>query len=170
MLKNSRSIWTFLLSSLMLLLAAGTAFAGEANIKLPDLTQISFLGGSLSGMTILNIGLIICLIGMIFGIFQYIQTKNLPAHKAMLDVSQTIWETCKTYLFQQGKFLIGLWILIAVCMIYYFGFLEHMPTGSVIIILICVDRRYSWFICCGLVRNPYQHRGQLARRFCFTLR
>jgi K(+)-stimulated pyrophosphate-energized sodium pump len=120
----------------MFLLLAGTAFAGEANIKLPDLTQIVFLNGALGGMTILNVGLIICLVGMAFGILQYVQTKNLPAHKAMLDVSQTIWETCKTYLFQQGKFLIALWILIAVCMIYYFGFLEHMPTSSVIIILI----------------------------------
>lgn len=136
MFKEKRSIWTFLLSTLMFLLMAGTAFAGEANIKLPDLTQITFLGGSLAGMTILNIGLIICLIGMAFGILQYVQTKNLPAHKAMLDVSQTIWETCKTYLFQQGKFLIALWVLIAICMIYYFGFLEQMPSSSVIIILI----------------------------------
>jgi K(+)-stimulated pyrophosphate-energized sodium pump len=136
MFKTKRSIWTFLLSSLMFLLMAGTAFAGEANIKLPDLSQITFLGGSLAGMTILNIGLIICLIGMAFGILQYVQTKNLPAHKAMLDVSQTIWETCKTYLFQQGKFLIALWVLIAVCMIYYFGFLEQMPASSVFIIMI----------------------------------
>ncbi|PKN06037.1 MAG: sodium-translocating pyrophosphatase, partial [Deltaproteobacteria bacterium HGW-Deltaproteobacteria-7] len=124
MLQNKRSIWTFLLSSLMFLLMAGAAFAGEADIKLPDLTQVSFLGGALGGLTILNAGLIICLIGMAFGIMQYVQTKNLPAHKAMLDVSQTIWETCKTYLFQQGKFLIALWILIAVCMVYYFGVLQ----------------------------------------------
>ncbi len=136
MFKEKRSIWAFLLSSLMILLMAGTAFAGEANIKLPDLTQITFLGGTLAGMTILNIGLIICLIGMAFGILQYVQTKNLPAHKAMLDVSQTIWETCKTYLFQQGKFLIALWVLIAICMIYYFGFLEQLPASSVIIIMI----------------------------------
>jgi K(+)-stimulated pyrophosphate-energized sodium pump len=115
---------------------AGTAFAGEANIQLPDLTQISFLGGSLQGLTILNVGLIICLIGMAFGVLQYVQTKNLPAHKAMLDVSQTIWETCKTYLFQQGKFLLGLWVLIAICIIYYFGILEEMGASSTIIILI----------------------------------
>ena len=114
MFRNKRSIWTFLMSSLMILLAAGAAFAGEADIKLPDLTAVSFMGGSLAGMTILNVGLFICLIGMAFGVMQYVQTKNLPAHKAMLDVSQTIWETCKTYLFQQGKFLIGLWILIAI--------------------------------------------------------
>ena len=74
---------------------------------------------------------------MIFGIIQYVQTKNLPAHKAMLDVSQTIWETCKTYLFQQGKFLIALWILIAVCIVYYFGALQGKVVSDIIIILAC---------------------------------
>jgi len=137
MFRNRTSIWTFLLSSLMILLAAGAAFAGEADIKVPDLTQVSFMGGSLAGLTILNVGLLICVIGMGFGILQYIQTKNLPAHKAMLDVSQTIWETCKTYLFQQGKFLIALWVLIAICMVYYFGALSGMPAGEIVIILIC---------------------------------
>jgi K(+)-stimulated pyrophosphate-energized sodium pump len=137
MLQNKRSIWTFLLSSLMLLLMAGAAFAGEADIKLPDLTQVSFLGGTLAGLTILNFGLIICAIGMVFGVMQYVQTKNLPAHKAMLDVSQTIWETCKTYLFQQGKFLIALWILIAICIGYYFGALEGKSVPDIIIILVC---------------------------------
>ena len=137
MLQNKRSIWTFLLSSLMFLLMAGAAFAGEADINLPDLTQVSFMGGSLAGLTILNAGLIICIIGMVFGIMQYVQTKNLPAHKAMLDVSQTIWETCKTYLFQQGKFLIALWILIAICIVYYFGALQGKAASDIIIILIC---------------------------------
>jgi K(+)-stimulated pyrophosphate-energized sodium pump len=137
MLQNKRSIWTFLLSSLMFLLMAGAAFAGEADIKLPDVLQVSFLGGALSGAIILNVGLLICAIGMIFGIIQYVQTKNLPAHKAMLDVSQTIWETCKTYLFQQGKFLIALWILIAICMVYYFGVLQGKAVSDIIIILVC---------------------------------
>lgn len=137
MLQNKRSIWTFLLSGIIFLLLAGTAFAGEADIKLPDLTNIVFLGGALKGITILNIGLVICVIGMIFGLIQYVQTKNLPAHKSMLDVSQTIWETCKTYLFQQGKFLIGLWILIAVCIFYYFYGLQSSPIDGVIIILLC---------------------------------
>jgi len=137
MMLQRRSIWTFLMSGLMFLLTTGAAFASEADIKLPDLSQVSFMGGSLSGMTILNVGLVICVIGLIFGIMQYVQTKNLPAHKAMLDVSQTIWETCKTYLFQQGKFLMALWVLIAICMIYYFGALSGMPAGEIIIILIC---------------------------------
>jgi K(+)-stimulated pyrophosphate-energized sodium pump len=113
------------------------ALAGEADIKLPDLSQITFMGGALSGMLILNLGLVVCVIGMIFGWMQYVQTKNLPAHQAMLDVSQTIWETCKTYVLQQGKFLTMLWILIAVCMVYYFGFLSHMPAFEIVIILVC---------------------------------
>lgn len=119
------------------LLVVPMAFAGEADIKLPNLSQVAFVGGSLSGMLILNIGLLICIVGMIFGLIQYKQTKALPAHQAMLDVSRTIWETCKTYLLQQGKFLVILWILIAICMIYYFGGLSHMSTSQVFIILIC---------------------------------
>lgn len=137
MLQKRRSIWTFLLSSIIFLLSVGTALAGEADIKLPDLTQVSFMNGALAGLTILNAGLIICVIGMIFGIMQYVQTKNLPAHKAMLDVSQTIWETCKTYLFQQGKFLIALWVLIAACIFYYFGALQGKVVSDIIIILVC---------------------------------
>jgi K(+)-stimulated pyrophosphate-energized sodium pump len=137
MLQNKRSIWTFLLSGIIFLLLAGTAFAGEADIKLPDLTNIAFLGGALKGITILNVGLLICVIGMIFGLIQYVQTKNLPAHQSMLDVSKTIWETCKTYLFQQGKFLVGLWILIAVCIVYYFYGLQGSPVNGIIIILLC---------------------------------
>ena len=159
MLQNKRSIWTFLLSSLMFLLMAGAAFAGEADIKLPDLTQVSFLGGALAGLTILNFGLIICAIGMIFGIMQYVQTKNLPAHKAMLDVSQTIWETCKTYLFQQGKFLIALWILIAICIVYYFGALAGESSFRHHHYSCLFDCRYSGFLFCRLVWYPYQYRG-----------
>ncbi|PKN83788.1 MAG: sodium-translocating pyrophosphatase [Deltaproteobacteria bacterium HGW-Deltaproteobacteria-1] len=136
MFRNRTSIWTFLLSTLMILLAAGAAFAGEANIQLPNLTQVTFFGGSLAGTTILNFGLLICLVGLGFGLLQYMQTKNLPAHKSMLDVSQTIWETCKTYLLQQGKFLLALWVLIAICIIYYFGVLAEMGGSNVVIILV----------------------------------
>ncbi|MBU2234294.1 MAG: sodium-translocating pyrophosphatase [Proteobacteria bacterium] len=124
-------------TGISLLLMPPMAFAGEADIKIPDLTQISFIGGSLGGLTILNVGLVICAIGMIFGWLQYKQTKNLPAHQAMLDVSNTIWETCRTYLFQQGKFLAGLWGLLAICIIYYFVGLQGNTIGAVLIILFC---------------------------------
>jgi len=136
MRKGKRSIFSLTLAiALLLLCMAPMAFAGEADIKLPDLSQVSFMAGSLSGMLILNLGLIVCVVGLIFGWMQYTQTKNLPAHQAMLDVSQTIWETCKTYVLQQGKFLAALWVLIGACMIYYFGVLSHMGAMEVVIIL-----------------------------------
>ncbi|MHB8908848.1 MAG: sodium-translocating pyrophosphatase [Syntrophales bacterium] len=135
---GKRSFWSLVCSlGISLYLSTPMAFAGEADIKLPDLSQVSFMGGTLGGLTILNLGLIICAIGMIFGWRQYIQTKNLPAHQSMLDVSNTIWETCKTYLFQQGKFLAGLWILIAICIVYYFVGLQGNTFGAVMMILFC---------------------------------
>ncbi|HOS97781.1 MAG TPA: sodium/proton-translocating pyrophosphatase, partial [Deltaproteobacteria bacterium] len=94
------------------------------------------MGADVSGMAILNVGLIICLIGLGFGLMQYNQTKALPAHSQMLSVSNTIWETCKTYVTQQGKFLAALWILIAACIVYYFGGLSHMAAGNIIVILL----------------------------------
>src|SRR5688572_23874132 len=101
----------------LLLLSVSGLFAGEADIKIPPLGEVKF--GSLSGLTILYSGLFICLLGTAFGLVQYHQTKALPVHPRMSDVSNIIWETCKTYLAQQGKFLMVLWILIAACMIYY---------------------------------------------------
>jgi K(+)-stimulated pyrophosphate-energized sodium pump len=109
--------------------------ASEADIKIPDLAKVTFFGGSLTGMTVLMLGLVVCVLGMIYGWMQYVQTKNLPVHKSMSDVSQIIWETCKTYLFQQGKFLAVLWILIAACMTYYFGVLSHESPAHVVLIL-----------------------------------
>jgi K(+)-stimulated pyrophosphate-energized sodium pump len=111
------------------------ARASEADIKIPDLAKVTFFGGSLTGMNVLMIGLVVCLLGVIYGWMQYLQTKNLQVHKSMADVSQIIWETCKTYLFQQGKFLAVLWILIAVCMTYYFGVLSHESPAHVVLIL-----------------------------------
>ena len=138
MRKGKRSVFSLLLTVVvMLLLMAPMAFAGEADIKIPDLTTVSFMGGVLGGLTILNWGLVICVIGLGFGLMQYFQTKNMPAPKAMLDVSATIWETCKTYLWQQGKFLAGLWILIAICIFYYFGVLQGTHTSEVLVILFC---------------------------------
>ncbi len=138
MCSGKRSFWSLTCSlAIILFLMTPMAFAGEADIKIPDLTQITFIGGSLGGLTILNIGLVVCVIGMIFGFYQYIQTKNLPSHQAMLDVSNTIWETCKTYLFQQGKFLAALWVLIAACIVYYFVGLQGSTIGAVTIILFC---------------------------------
>jgi K(+)-stimulated pyrophosphate-energized sodium pump len=124
---------------LMGLFLAPSVFAGEADIVVPDLTKVQFtvLGGSIGGISIMYFGLLVCIIGLIFGLIQSNQTKNLPAHKSMLDVSDIIWETCKSYLAQQGKFLAGLWILIALCMVYYFAGLQQAPFGSIVLILFC---------------------------------
>ncbi len=131
-------LYSLLTFTAMVLLAAPLAHAGEADIVLPDLSKVSFnIFGGLSGLSIMYFGILICFVGLAFSLFQAGQTKNLPAHKSMLDVSEIIWETCKSYLAQQGKFLIILWILIAICMIYYFMGLQHAPFGNMIIILFC---------------------------------
>src|SRR6185436_13306286 len=92
--------------------------------------------GGISGVALMYAGLLICLIGAIFGLVQYKQTKALPVHPSMANVSNTIWETCKTYLFTQGKFLAILWVLIAACMIYYFKVLQGNSMGNVVVILL----------------------------------
>ena len=98
----------------------------EADIKLPDLKAVTYTiaGKTIKGTHLMYGGLLVCLIGLGFGLIQYKQVRNLPVHKSMSDVSDTIWETCKTYLLQQGKFLVVLWLLIGACVTYYFGFLE----------------------------------------------
>ena len=117
-------------------LLPSVARASEADIRIPDLSQVSFFNGALSGTSVLMIGLAVCVLGIVYGWLQYVQTRRLPVHASMAAVSQIIWETCKTYLFQQGKFLAALWALIAVCMIYYFSVLSHLSAGSVVIILL----------------------------------
>lgn len=119
----------------LLLSAPILAHAGEADIKIPDLSTVTFLGGALTGYQVLWLGLVVCALGTLYGWWQYLQTKALPVHRSMADVSQIIWETCKTYLETQGKFLAVLWVLIAGCMVYYFGVLEHKPWGHVALIL-----------------------------------
>ena len=110
--------------------------ASEAELKLPDLRSITFpaLGG-ISGFALMMIGILVCVGGLVFGLMQYKETKNLPVHSSMQNVSNIIWETCKSYLFQQGRFLAVLWVLIGVCIVYYFMVLQHMHLGSVILIL-----------------------------------
>jgi K(+)-stimulated pyrophosphate-energized sodium pump len=81
------------------------------------------------------IGFVICILGMLFGGYMYLKLKAIPAHKSMLDVSAIIFETCKTYLIQQGKFLVILETFIAICIAYYFGVLQEESTGGVLLIL-----------------------------------
>ncbi len=102
-------------------------FAGEANLKIPTLSD--------NQQTILVAGLFVCLLGLAFGVYQYLKVKKLKAHKSMLDVAQIIFETCKTYLLQQGKLLIVLFIFIAVCVAFYFGYLMETELSGVLLIL-----------------------------------
>ncbi|MFL5344083.1 MAG: sodium-translocating pyrophosphatase [Hyalangium sp.] len=111
---------------LLAILAGSTARASEADLILPDFSSQSFLNGALTGHQLLLGGIVVCVIGLVFGFLQYGQLKNLPVHKSMLEISELIYETCKTYLITQGKFIIALWGLLLVVMVGYFGILQHM--------------------------------------------
>jgi K(+)-stimulated pyrophosphate-energized sodium pump len=104
---------------------------GEAALKLPDLASVNFLG--INGHNLLMIGLLFCVGGLLFGLVIYTQLKNLPVHRSMREISELIYETCKTYLFTQGKFIILLWVFIAVIIGIYFGILA--PVGNVAVTL-----------------------------------
>ena len=119
---------------LFILLFAAVANASEAELQIPDLGTVSFLG--MSGHNLLVGGLVICLLGMGFGFMQFLHIKNLPVHKAMLEISELIYETCKTYLITQGKFIAILWAFIAAIMVVYFSFLLHYATVQVVIIIV----------------------------------
>jgi K(+)-stimulated pyrophosphate-energized sodium pump len=106
---------------------------GEANLKIPDLSQVSF--GGMSGRTLLQWGLLVCLFGFAFGMVIYKQLEGLPVHQSMREISELIYETCKTYLVTQGKFLMILWVFIAVIVTFYFGVLQHFSGQQVAIIL-----------------------------------
>ena len=108
---------------------------GEAQLTLPDLTQATFLGG-INGRTLLMWGLAVCALGLLFGLLTYSQLKNLPVHRSMLEISELIYETCKTYLITQGKFLLILEVFIGAVMVLYFGLLQHMEAIKVVIILL----------------------------------
>ncbi|MGZ8833769.1 MAG: sodium-translocating pyrophosphatase, partial [Thermoanaerobaculia bacterium] len=90
--------------------AHSTETRTEANLVLPDLRSVSFLG--INGHNLLLGGLVVCAFGMLFGMVMYSQLKNLPVHKSMLEISELIYETCKTYLITPGKFILGLEVLI----------------------------------------------------------
>ncbi|HZI10634.1 MAG TPA: sodium-translocating pyrophosphatase [Myxococcus sp.] len=120
---------------LLTVLVAGSARASEADLVLPDFRSVTFIGG-LNGYDLLLSGIAVCIVGLVFGFIQYASLKKMPVHRAMLEISELIYETCKTYLATQMKFIAVLWALIAVVMVGYFGFLRHMDAGRVIIILI----------------------------------
>jgi len=113
--------------------AASEAGGGEASLKLPDLTRVNFLG--VDGHKLLLFGILFCIFGLAFGLTIYRRLKNLPVHRAMREVSELIYETCKTYLITQGKFLLLLWVFIAVVIVLYFGVLAPVPGKPIAVTL-----------------------------------
>ncbi len=111
----------------LFLIFASPLMASEADLVVPKFDPMSY--------NLLIIGLVICVLGLLFGLFEFLQVKGLKVHKSMLDIGNLIFETCKTYLVQQGKFLIILEIFIGICIAFYFGFLRAMPLNNVLIIL-----------------------------------
>jgi len=136
-LKSGRAV-RFLAGILTLLLAGVQARAaeagGEANLRLPDLSRVQFMG--MDGHKLLLIGIVFCVLGLGFGLAIYTKLKNLPVHRAMREISELIYETCKTYLIAQGKFLLLLELFIAAVIVLYFGLLQHLGPLRVSIILL----------------------------------
>jgi len=125
--KTARILLASILSLPLLMLTPALAMASEADLVIPSL--------SAEQNQLLFYGIVVCILGMIYALYQFNKVKKLDAHQAMLDVANTIYETCKTYLVQQGRFLAILFIFIGVCIAFYFGFLSQMPVGSVLFIL-----------------------------------
>src|ERR1019366_5923716 len=137
----------------LLALAGSTpllAQGGEAELKLPDLSAATFLGG-VSGPSLLLVGLGVSGLGFVFGLVMYTHLRNLPVHASMLEMSELIYETCKTYLITQGKFLLILELFIGAIMVFYFGFLRGLAAFRVIVILlfsvigICGSYGVAWY-------------------------
>jgi len=143
----------FAAAAIALLLGGGLLPAqeagGEANLKLPDLSQVNFLG--VNGHQLLLYGIVICIFGLLFGLMIFTRLKNMPVHRSMREISELIYETCKTYLITQGKFLMLLEIFIAAVIILYFGVLlkfEAMRVGIIILFsLVGIAGSYgvAWF-------------------------
>jgi K(+)-stimulated pyrophosphate-energized sodium pump len=107
---------------------------GEANLVLPDLGQVTFQG--INGRTLLTAGIGVCVLGLLFGMVIFTQLKNLPVHRSMQEISELIYETCKTYLITQGKFILLLELFIGAIIVIYFGFLQHFDAIKVVVILL----------------------------------
>jgi K(+)-stimulated pyrophosphate-energized sodium pump len=113
-----------------------SAHAGEADLKLPDLNNMySMLGYSFSGRDLLIAGLFVCVAGILFGVREFFKIRRMAAHESMTDISALIYETCKTYLWQQGRLLLLLEVFVGACIFYYFYFLQHMEMSRVLLIL-----------------------------------
>src|ERR1700693_2916363 len=138
-----RSAWKSVVGFFVTFMGAAAAFAqapveaeapgGEANLKLPDLSSVNFLG--IDGHKLLLFGILFCVFGLIFGLVIYRRLKNLPVHKSMRDISEMICETFKSFLITHGKVLIVFWLFIAVVIVLYFGVLAPVPGKSIAVTL-----------------------------------
>src|SRR5262245_7672160 len=131
-----RSLILFGASALCVLCLASSAAASEADLILPNLKDVqvhSFFG--LSGHTLLLGGLVVAGLGAVFGLVMFYRLRNMPVHKSMRDISELIYQTCRAYLLQQGKFLAILELFIGAVMVIYFGWLRHMDAQRVAIIV-----------------------------------
>jgi hypothetical protein len=138
---------------------AGHAPGGEANLKLPDLSTVSFMGGT-TGQALLMGGLLVCALGLLFGLIIYTQLKKLPVHQSMREISELIYETCKTYLVTQGRFIFILWIFIAVIIALYFGVLLHFESSSSVWSAFSAATGWPGL---GFASTPLPIRGRLSR-------
>ncbi len=127
----------FLAAAVALLCGVPAAMASEAELLLPDLRSVKFFGDKIDGWSLLIWGLAICAFGIVFGMVQYSSIKKMKVHKSMLEISELIYGTCKTYLLTQGKFIIVLWVLVAIIIAVYFRGLQKMEYAKVAIILAC---------------------------------
>ena len=125
--KCQSSLKRMLMTMALFLFVGVPAFAGEANLVVPKIEGENY--------NLLLIGIIVSVLGVLWGLFAFAQVKSLKTHKSMAEIGNTIFETCKTYLVQQGKFLIVLEVLIGLCIAFYFGFLQGMELANVLIIL-----------------------------------
>src|SRR5437867_4388704 len=136
-----RRAFIFLILTSCLAGSAVTVFAqaerhgGEVGIVVPDLGQVTFVGG-VNGSSLLKVGLIVSGLGFVFGLLIYQRLRNMPVHSSMKEISELIYETCKTYLLTQGKFLLILEVFIGSAIVFYFYFLRHLELYRVAIILI----------------------------------
>jgi K(+)-stimulated pyrophosphate-energized sodium pump len=121
------------LAAVMWLSGAPLAYAGESNLILPDLTTVSFFG--VDGRTVLAYGLLICVFGLLFGLFQYRNLRAMRIHPSMSEMSELIYETCKTYLITQGRFILILEVLVGIIIVAYFGWLSQLAPTTVLLIL-----------------------------------
>ncbi|OGS19296.1 MAG: sodium-translocating pyrophosphatase [Elusimicrobia bacterium RIFOXYA2_FULL_50_26] len=118
-----------------LMVSVPVVFAGESDLILPDLKSVYFLG--VDGHSLLFWGLLICVFGLVFGMVQFMRIKAMPVHKSMREISELIYETCKTYLITQGKFILILEFMLAVIIVVYYGGLRHFAFNTVAIIIAC---------------------------------